>query len=225
MGISGIVAVPLDLKSTKELLEISEDSDFLFPTAGIHPHNAVDSTRNDIDDILEILDRDDVIAAAEIGVDLHFLDKKSKDEQLEVFRRVMNGAVKRNLPIILHCPRGEPICFKEVEKAGADRVVFHWYTGPQEILEKIMRKENYYISITPAIFYSGKLQKIAKIADLSDILVESDGPTEYRNLGRGRPSQIPQVIEKIADIKEMKENKVEKITDSNAKEFFVFSKS
>lgn len=201
-------------------MEISKDYDFLFPTAGIHPHEVMDSTQSDVDEVLELLDRDEFIAVAEIGVDLHFLDKETRDRQLNVFRQIMNGALKQDLPIVLHCPRGEPLCYKEVERAGAENVVFHWYTGPHEILRKIMRKENYYISITPAITYSGKLQRIVKITDLSKILVESDGPTEYRNMGRGKPFQIPKVVEEIAEIKGIDENKVEKVTASNAKEFF-----
>lgn len=201
-------------------MEISKNYDLLFPTAGIHPHEATGSTQRDVGEVLELLNQDEFVAAAEIGVDLHFMDKGTKNKQLDVFRQIMNGALKQNLPIILHCPRGEPLCYKEVERAGAENVVFHWYTGPHEILRKIMKRENYYISITPAIAYSGKLQKIVKITDLSKILVESDGPTEYRDIGKGKPSQIPKVVEKLAEIKEINENEVEKVTASNAREFF-----
>lgn len=212
----------MDLESSRKLIEVSKKSNILSPTAGIHPHRAPNSTRDEITGILKLFEQDEVIAAAEIGVDLHFMDKETKEDQLEVFRSVMEGALRQNLPIILHCPRGEPLCHKEIERAGVDKAVFHWYTGPHEILRKILEKEGYYISVTPAVTYSGKLQKIVDIADLGSILVESDGPTEYRNIGRGRPSQIPQVLEKIAEVKEVDRTEVEKETTRNAEHFFGF---
>ncbi len=101
-------------------------------------------------------------------------------------------------------------------------MIFHWYTEPHEILRKINSTDSYYISVTPAIFYSGKLQKVVKITDLENIVVESDGPTKYRNVGEGNPSQIPKILNKISELKNVPVNVVEKTTVRNAAKIFDF---
>ncbi len=220
-GIKKLVGVPLDFNSNETLLKISKEFESIYPTIGIHPQYATNTSQENIEKICSLLETPQTIAAGEIGIDLHFLDKKTKKKQLEVFRKLLDKAVKEKLPVILHCPRGEPITFKEVQEANAEKVVFHWYTGPHEILRKIISTKNYFISVTPAVFYSGKLQKIVKLTNLEKILVESDGPTNYRSdIGTGTPSQIPQVLEKIANIKEEPLDKVKKITTKNAEKFF-----
>lgn len=219
-GIEKLIGVPLDFESNETLLELSKDLDSIYPVGGIHPKHGIKSTQEEIEKVCSLLEKNQIIAAGEIGIDLHFLDKETKEKQLEVFRKILNKAVNENLPIILHCPRGEPITFKEVKKAKAEKVIFHWYTGPHEILEKITSNENYYISATPAIHYSGKLQKIVKITSLENLLVESDGPTNYRKIGEGNPSQIPHILEKISNIKEVPLNKVKEITTRNAEKIF-----
>lgn len=122
--------------------------------------------------------------------------------------------------LVLHCPRAEPFVFEEVDKAGVEKAVFHWYTGPHETLRKISKTEGYYISVTPAIAYSGELQKVVDLTELGDILVESDGPVKYRDLGKGEPSHIPMIIEKIGEIKNIDKSTVEKATTENAQKIF-----
>lgn len=219
-GIKKFIGVPLDFHSNKRLLELSETFDPIYPTVGIHPKYAPKSSSEHVEKICTLLEKPQVVAAGEIGLDLHFLDETTKEQQLKVFRKILHKAVHLNLPIILHCPRGEPKTFEEVKKAEANKVVFHWYTGPHEILRKIISTENYYISVTPAIHYSGKLQKIVNITDLENIIVESDGPTNYRDIGKGNPYRVKKIIEKISSIKNVPVNKVEKITTENAKQIF-----
>ncbi|KXB08650.1 hypothetical protein AKJ56_00640 [candidate division MSBL1 archaeon SCGC-AAA382N08] len=183
VGVDKIIGVPLDFNSSLDLLDISERFAEIYPTAGVHPKNALEMKEEDIEAVTDLLGRSEIVAAGEIGVDKHFLVEKSESKQLKVFRKIMDEAVEYNLPLILHCPRAEPLVFREVREKNVQNAVFHWYTGPLEILKMILDIEGYYVSVTPSVVYSGKMQKTVDIATLDSILLESDGPVEYRDLG------------------------------------------
>lgn len=219
-GVEESVGVPLGKDSCGDLIEISSEFESLYPSVGIHPHSALKSDEKSIAEVSEIMNRSEVVAVGEIGVDLHFLEKDTKEKQLRVFKKLLEEAIERNLPVILHCPRGEPLTFEEVKGAGVEKAVFHWYTGPHEILKKILDIDGYYISAPPAVIYSGKLQKVVELAGLDNILLESDGPTKFRDIGNGKPSHVRMVAEKISEIKSVDFETVEEITSRNAREFF-----
>lgn len=219
-GINKIIGVPLDLKTSENLLRITRENKELYPSVGIHPHSAIKSSEEEVRKVCNLLEKEKVTAAGEIGIDLHFLNEDTTEQQLNVFRKILNKASNKNLPIILHCPRGEPLTYKEVNRTNAKNVIFHWYTGPHEILRKILDTAGYYVSITPAITYSGKLQKIVELSNIDSVLVESDGPTEYRSLGKGEPTHVLTVVKKIAEIKNIDEKTVERVTTNNAEEVF-----
>lgn len=219
-GVEEIIGVPLDVKSCEELLDISEWFESLHPAVGIHPSFALESTESDLEKISDSMGKSDVVATGEIGIDLHFLEEDTKEGQLRVFRKLLKSAVDQDLPVVLHCPKGEPVTYNEARKAGVEKAIFHWYTGPLDILRKILDTDGYYISVTPAVKYSGKLQKTVELADLDKMVMESDGPTEYRGVGEGEPSHVPSVAEKIAEIKNIDESHVEEITSRNARKIF-----
>lgn len=220
MGVEEFVGVPLEADSCGDLIEISKEFENLYPSVGIHPHSALKSDEKSIAKVSETMNRPEVVAVGEIGVDLHFLEKDTKRKQLSVFKKLLKEAKERNLPVILHCPRGEPLTFEEVRGAGVGRAVFHWYTGPHETLRKILDIDGYYISVTPAVVYSGKLQRVVELAGLDNILLESDGPTKFRKVGNGKPSHVRRIAEKISGIKSVDFETVEEITSRNAREFF-----
>lgn len=219
-GVEKFIGVPLDTSSCTDLLDISGGFKSLHPTVGIHPRHALEATEKDLEKVSDLMSRPEVVAIGEIGVDLHFLGGDTKKEQLQVFRKLLDGAVEHDLPVILHCPRGEPLTFEEVRNAGAEEVIFHWYTGPLEVLRKILDIDGYYVSVTPAVIYSGKLQRVVDLAGLNKILIESDGPTEYRDIGEGEPSHVPLVAEKIGGIKNVDRDAVEEVTSRNARRVF-----
>lgn len=220
VDVDKIIGIPLDLESSRENIQLSEKYSEIKPAVGIHPHESLKTNEKNVGEVCELLENKEIVAAGEVGVDLHFLKQDTKAKQLKVFRKIMDKAINLDLPIILHCPRAEPLVYKEAKRAGAEKVIFHWYTGPHEILRKILSEQEYYISVTPAVIYSGKLQRIVEVSPLGKILLESDGPVEYRELGEGRPSHIPKVANKVAKVKNEDMETVLDTTTQNAENIF-----
>jgi TatD DNase family protein len=93
--------------------------------------------------------------------------------------------------------------------------LIHWYTGPLDLLETI-RDLGYYISINPAVTIQKKHQEAAKTADRRFVLVESDGPYEYRGM-RLTPPAILKTVEKLAELWDAAEDYVREVVETNAK--------
>jgi len=83
------------------------------------------------------------------------------------------------------------------------KVLLHWYDGPLEKLE-LIRERGYLISIGPTLLYSKRIAEVARNADLSIILSETDGPVSYHGPFEGKvtqPTFIIDVVRKLAEIK------------------------
>jgi TatD DNase family protein len=78
-------------------------------------------------------------------------------------------------------------------------VLLHWL-GSEETLPTAIER-GYYVSFGPALLYSRKLQRMARKADRSLVVLESDSPVAYRPLGGARgPSLIPSVAFRLSEL-------------------------
>ena len=77
--------------------------------------------------------------------------------------------------------------------------VFHWYSGPLTILERIVQSGQYF-SVNPAMIRSRKGKSIIDRIPLDRILTESDGPHVQLRNQSVRPTDIKGVLEVLGDI-------------------------
>lgn len=180
---------------------------------GVHPFTATQTTTFHLDKFAPLLDenRDCVRAIGEIGLDGKYTqDERIKNRQQEIFRCCLNLAEERNLPAVVHSRQAVPEILDTLADFKALKILFHWYDGPIENLQ-LFKERGYWISIGPAILYSRRISEIARAADLSIILTETDGPVNYRGLFGGKltqPSFVIDVVRKIAEIKGMNSESV-----------------
>jgi Mg-dependent DNase len=114
----------------------------------------------------------------------------------------------------VHAPDAWTDAVEELRRADVGRALIHWYTGPLDLLETI-RDLGYYISINPVLTIQKKHQVAAKAADRRIVLVESDGPYEYRGM-RLAPPAIRKTVEKLAELWETTQVYVVEVVENNA---------
>ena len=68
-GVQYFINVGTDLTSSQASIAISERYDFIYATAGIHPHDAKDATPEDMCKIAGLLKHPKVVAIGEVGLD------------------------------------------------------------------------------------------------------------------------------------------------------------
>jgi TatD DNase family protein len=105
---------------------------------------------------------------------------------------------------------------------NVEKVLFHWFSGPVELLSKIV-ENGYHVSEGPPSVYSNRTREIIKLIPLSILLTETDGPVRFGGPFYGKmttPSFVPQVVKAVAQIKRMKETDVAGQILQNFTDFF-----
>jgi TatD DNase family protein len=135
-GLSGLVAVGMDLRSNEKILAYSRQyPDFVFPAIGYHPWNiSVSGIKENLNFLRNHLDQ--AIALGEIGLD--YKTAVPKELQEWVFKDLLELALEKKKPIILHCRLSHEQAYELVRKHELKKVVFHWYSGPLTILKELL---------------------------------------------------------------------------------------
>ncbi len=215
-GLSGLVAVGMDLKSNEKILAFSRRyPGFVFPAIGYHPWKiSISGVRDNLDYLRSHLDQ--AIALGEIGLDY----KTSIPRELQdwVFKDLLELALEKKKPVILHCRLSHEQVFELTRKHNLKKAVFHWYSGPANILKELLLT-GYCISATPALAHSPKHREAVAAAPLKQILIETDSPVAYQ----GIPSSPAQVLRTLTELSKIKGIEIEEAalkTTQNARDFF-----
>ncbi len=211
-----IVAVSDDAVSSRRTMSLyREYPDRIKPCVGLHPWSIgeVQAPLEQAREILRLVEREGIDCIGEVGLDTKFVPD-TIDKQREVFKLFVEYAAQADAFMNLHTAGTWEEVLELVVKSGVRRANFHWYTGPQHLLRSI-REAGYTISINPAVRIQRKHQDIVRVADLDMLLVESDGPYEYRGL-KLTPALIPETLEIIANLKNVSVEQVLNAVRSNA---------
>jgi TatD DNase family protein len=169
---------------------------YVYPAIGYHPWEIKVET---VEATLAFIEKhlSPCVALGEVGLD--YKAKVSKALQKEVLSRLLEIASHHEKPAILHCRFSHDRTLEIVRASGLDKAVFHWYSGPVDILKRILG-HGYSISATPALAYSMAHREAIAYAPLERILIETDSPVVYQ--GRGsRPVDVRRTAELVAEIK------------------------
>jgi TatD DNase family protein len=226
-GVDKILTAGVDLDSNKELIQVYKKlKNFnLYLALGVHPYQPQTDTLNEAYDLIQ-MHKNDIAAVGEIGLDYFYNEAKeegpARDLQKEIFRKQLALAKEINKPVIIHSRAAARDCLDIAENYGLKKVLFHWYTGPLDIL-KIILEKGYFISVSPAVEYSKPVQEAVMAVPTERILIETDSPVRYRPK-RGsymaEPKDTLRVLEAISDLKKTdKEDTAEKIYQSSCKFF------
>lgn len=230
-GVKCIVAVAVNTESSRRVLEIAENfkSPKILPALGLYPGEV---NEEEIESIAELISsrRNLPAALGEIGLDYWIkpLRKKmpgreeKKALQQKAFRLQLELARKRSLVPIIHSRGAWKDCFRMVDEAGLKRAIFHWYSGPREVLELILEK-GYHISATPAAAYSPQHRQALEITPLEKIILETDCPVPRRE-GEEKiatePADVLYSLKAVAGLKNLSGEEVASITTQNASTLF-----
>jgi len=231
-GVEAIVAVGVDLASCRKNLEIRKQcrQPKIFLGFGIHPGEI---KAEEIDASLAFMTENIGQAAAvgEIGLDFWYRwvrkNEAKKQEQREVFARQLDLAKRYDLPVIVHSRGAWADCLAMVKSAGIRKVLFHWYSGPVDVLKEILA-QGFFISVTPALAYSPQLQEAVRVAPIEQTMIETDCPVffkagEHDPGFRAEPKDVFRTLSEYARLKNTDAGKAAEIFRANARKFFTLT--
>ena len=106
-----------------------------------------------------------------------------------------------------------------VEGAGTVKAVFHWYTGPLNVLRDIVGR-GYFISATIAAEYHEEHRRAVREAPIDRLLLETDSPVVYRGGIRAEPADVLRSLHSVAKSKDMEPRAVADRTTQNSSMLF-----
>jgi len=193
----------------------------IYPAIGLHPWG-LDPSKIEMN--IQLIEENvhEAIAIGEIGLDYWYKEvRKSpekKQQQRELFRRLLEIAKKNGKPVSIHSRGAWADCTDITIETGIRKAVFHWFSGPTDVLEKLI-DEGYYVSATPAAAYSKEHRTAIKTTPLKNLLLETDSPVVYR----GEPSEpihVLRTLSAVADLKGLNTEEVARKTTQNARLVF-----
>lgn len=217
-NIMAIIAVGSSIKSNADILSLtSKYNGFIYPSMGIHPIEAETDVKTAITQIISNIDH--CVAIGEIGLDYKYNINKTK--QKEIFENMLQISKKFGKPVSLHSRKAWDDVFSLVQTIGISKAVFHWYSGPNEVLKKIL-DNGYFVSATPAVWHSPKHRNAIEMTPVESILLETDTPVKYGGVP-SEPSDVTKVLNMVAKIKNISIDKLADITTNNACKLFDIS--
>jgi len=221
-GVDAIIAVGANMRACRSTLQWADAyPGYVYPALGVHP---TEWFEEDVEETLRFVEEhlSRCVAVGEIGLDYWSREaRKSKAvrrRQREIYVRQLEMAVEYDKPVSIHSRGSWRDALDLLLKHGPERAVFHWYSGPIDILRELLNA-GYYISATPAAEYSKHHRAALQEAPLERILLETDSPVEYR----GRPSEpadLPLVARALAELKDVSLEEVVEATTRNAERLF-----
>lgn len=117
----------------------------------------------------------ETIYVGEVGLDFSKQGISSKTKQLESFEFVLQSLIEKPYFVTLHSRRAESTVLELLKRHNIRPVIFHWYSGPLNVLEAIV-EDGHYLSVNIAMIQSKNGQKIIGRIPPNRILTETDGP-------------------------------------------------
>lgn len=184
--VRAIVAVSMDLNSCRKNLTWTAmpEGVALNVALGMHPSEvAID----EVEPILALIKEHhkSLIAVGEIGLDFWYKwvnkDEAKQQEQMNVYRMFLEAAKIYDLPAIIHSRGAWQQCLDIATEVGVTKAIFHWYSGPVDVLRGIL-DAGYYVSTTPSLAYSIPSREAMAFAPIEQTLIETDCPVYYSHL-------------------------------------------
>lgn len=139
---------------------------------GLHPLLASEN-KNELPLFDTLLDQTSYIG--EIGLDFSKEGLSTKEDQISTLRKLLEKLEGRKKIISVHSRKAEKELFDLLCEYNINNVIFHWYSGPIDLIPSIISK-GYYFSINEAMTISKNGRTIIKEIPRSRILTESDAP-------------------------------------------------
>ena len=227
-GVTKFITAGYSFESSKKAIEIAKIYDFIYATVGVSP-NDIPQTEDELCKQLneiEILAKKNskVLAIGEIGLD-YYWNTENKETQKKVFIEQIKIANRLDLPIVIHTRDAIMDTIQILKENNVqNKGVFHCCPQNRELIKEAL-KLGFYISFAgPITFKNSKnADEMIKLVPNNRILIETDSPYLAPEPVRGTrniPSNVRFIAQKIANVKGLTLEELEKITVENTEKIF-----
>lgn len=228
-GVEKIIMPAIDLDSIRQALDLCDRYSGLYAMAALHPSETKEATDEEFDLVAAYCDDPRVVAIGETGLD-YYWDRSFDERQQEFLIRHVQLAIEKNLPLILHNREASDdlvrLLRQEKEKAVEPerlRGIFHCFGGTPEFARQVMDL-GFHVGLGGTLtFKNAGVPDAIESIPMERIVLETDAPflapVPFRGK-RNEPAHVRLVAEKLAEVKGLTIDEVERITTGNAVRLF-----
>ena len=232
-GVVRVLIPAIDLNNVNPVVELcNRYQGYAYPMVGLHPEEVKADWETVLHKMREIMDSNpDFIAIGEVGLD-YYWSREFEKEQLLAFEEQVKWSVETQLPLMIHCRKGQNemvTILKNYEK-DLPGGVFHCFTGNQNEAEQLLQFDKFVLGVGGVLtFKSSHLREdLPAVVPLERIVIETDSPYMAPVPHRGERNEssfVKLVLEKLAEVYGVSEEKVAEITEANVNRIFFSKKS
>jgi TatD DNase family protein len=224
-GVEKIYMPNIDKASIPALLRVEkENPGFCIAMMGLHPCSVQKDFESELYEVDKWLEKRNFAAIGEIGVDLYW-DKSTQNIQEIALGVQIDMAKKYALPIVLHTRESFAETVRVIRKHHFEGLtgIFHCFSGTLEQAREAIEM-GFLLGIGGvATFKNGGMDKVLPHIDPRHIVLETDCPYLAPVPHRGKRNEVAYVdlvAGRVADLMEMKKEKLAGITTQNALSLF-----
>lgn len=224
-GIEYVVNVSSGVDTVDRTIELMEKYSYIYGAIGIHPESVMDLNEDNIEWLISRAKHPKTVAIGEIGLD-YYWDTVDRDIQKKWFIRQMDIARKLNLPIVVHSRDAANDTLQIIKSAKASEIggIIHCYGYGVEQAKEYLSM-GFYLGIGGVVTFNNgrKLKEVVTYAPLEQIVLETDCPYLTPVPFRGKRNSslnIPYIVKAIAELKNVEEETVIRVTSENAKRVY-----
>ena len=224
-GVGKILLPAIDQDHHQRVLNLSAKyPQVCLPMMGLHPCSVKEDYLTELEAVKNFLQKEEFIAVGEIGLDFYW-DTSYREQQYDAFRKQIEWAKERNLPVVIHSRNAIDECIEVIKEMqdGGLKGVFHCFSGTKEQAERII-ETGFYLGIGGVLtFKKSGLDAVMADISLDYIVLETDAPylapVPFRGK-RNESSYLVHIVAKLATLKQLSGVEIEKITTNNAIKLF-----
>jgi TatD DNase family protein len=240
-GVIGCICPGTDLATSRASLLLADRFESVLAAVGVHPHEASGADDGTLSEIEALSREARAVAIGEIGLDYHY-DFSPRDAQREAFRRQLEIAVRRDLPVIIHSREAWDDTVRVVRevvdanprwlgRSAAEPVargVFHCFPGDPEMAGEVISL-GFYVSFPGPLTFPDRpnrpnlMARTAGTVPLDRVLLETDSPylaPHPHRGGRNEPAFIPVIAAKLSEITGRPMAEIGEVTSRNTVHLF-----
>ena len=226
-GIGVVINSGASVESTRDTIALAREYSHVYAAVGVHPSEIEELDETFFQWMKEQASWEKTVAIGEIGLD-YYWDKEPEvqEKQRYWFGRQIELAKETGLPIIVHSRDAAADTMQVMKEHHAEEItgVIHCFSYSKEMALEFI-KMGYYIGVGGVVTFKNakKLKETVEAIPLERILLETDCPYMAPEPYRGKRNSslyLPYVVEKIAELKGVSTEEVERVTEANARALF-----
>ena len=223
-GLALVMNPGCSLESSRNAVALANANDYIYAAVGSHPDVADEVNAEVLEEYRKLCKQNPKVRAiGEIGLDYHYEDIP-REIQLRAFRMQMELARELDLPVIVHEREAHEDGMNVVRDFPEVTGVFHCYSGSAEMARQLVDK-GWYIGFTGVLTFKNarKAVEVAASIPMDRIVIETDCPYMAPDHFRGKrndPGKIYRMAEKLAQIRGLSVEEVQRITTENGRRLY-----